>query len=63
MPNLTADRKREGLIVRYSPYNLKGGMASLGHELEERGTLEGRSAMLRQLLGMGLASGAEDVFA
>ena len=38
-------------------------MASLGHELEERGTLEGRSAMLRQLLGMGLASGAEDVYA
>jgi hypothetical protein len=63
MPNLTADRQREGLIIRYSPYSLKSGLAQLGYELQAAGALRGRSPMLRQLLGLGLASGAPDVYA
>ena len=53
---------REGLIVRYSPFALKSGLTAIGRELEARGALEGRSAMLRQLLGLSLADGSKNVF-
>eukprot|EP01046_Picozoa_sp_COSAG06_P068111 COSAG06_NODE_17965_length_911_cov_1.060345_1_plen_90_part_00 len=53
---------REGLIVRYSPFALKSGLTAIGRELEARGALEGRSAMLRQLLGLSLAAGSKNVF-
>ena len=61
-PNLTRDKNREGLIVRYSPFNLKSGMTAIGRELEACGALEGRSSMLRQLLGMSLVDGSVNVF-
>ena len=50
------------MIVRYSPFALKSGLTAIGRELEARGALEGRSAMLRQLLGLSLADGSKNVF-
>ena len=47
---------------RYSPFALKSGLTSIGRELEARGKMEGRSPMLRQLLGMSLADGSANVF-
>jgi hypothetical protein len=61
-PNLTRNKNREGLIVRYSPFALKSGLTIIGRELEASGKLQGRSAMLRQLLGMSLADGSVNVF-
>ena len=48
--------------TRYSPFALKGGLTSIGRELESRGKMDGRSPMLRQLLGMSLADGSANVF-
>jgi hypothetical protein len=61
-PNVSRDKNREGLIVRYSPFALKSGMTAIGRELEARGAMEGRSSILRQLLGMSLADGSINVF-
>eukprot|EP01052_Picozoa_sp_SAG31_P038652 SAG31_NODE_5207_length_2676_cov_2.051610_1_plen_84_part_00 len=61
-PNLTRDKNREGLIVRYSPFALKSGLVAIGRKLEACGTLDGRSAMLRQLLGLTLLDGSTNVF-
>ena len=61
MPNVsTTGQNREGLIVRFSQWTLKSGMSTHGKMLEANGQLEGRSSLLRQLLGLGLAGGGTD---
>ena len=62
MPN-TSQLERQSIIIRYSPFWLKNtGMREIGEAMEAQGKLEGRSAMCRQLLGMGMADGRHSPF-
>ena len=52
-------------IIRYSPFSMRqaGLLAEAVERLRARGGLDTASPQLRQLLGLGLKTGAENIYA